>query len=608
MSVQRGRGELSETKRRLLEQLVRGSPEAERRGSLVRGYAEEAPLSPEQDLIWIHSHLAPQLPLYNEILTVRRLGPLDVPALERALSEVVRRHEAWRTTFEDTADGARQRVRPAGAIALPSIDLSRFPAPERELEAQRLASAEALEPLDVFNGPVMRATLVHMGGEEHRLYVVVHQIVHDGISVYSVFLPELVELYEAYAAGRTSSLPELPVQYADYAAWVSRRLQENPPTASLEWWRRTLAGAPEALELPTDHARPSAQSFRGGQETFALGKSLTRSLERLSQGEGATLFATLLTAFKVLLLRYSGEEDLVVGTAVSTRKRPEVEKLLGVFLNTIALRTRIEEGLTFQDALARVQQTVVDGVSHGDVPFHLLVKELHPRRDPSRNPIFQATFVLEPPMPPPRPGWNMTQMDVGTGVARVDLYMQMDHRPEGLVGHVRYNADLWERSTMASMVEHFVRLLAGIVENPGAAVGALPMLAPTESEEARNESGSVEMPELEQSLARRFEEQVAARPKAVAVRDGRGQMTYAQLDRAANQVARALSSPGRVAVLANQDAAMVAALLGVLKAGGAYVPLDPTHPTERLQQIVSDAGASTLLASRQHLPLAGLLL
>lgn len=607
--------DLSEGKRRLLALYLKGDQAPRKDGpTIIPRLADPlGPLSSEQELIWIHSHLAPELPLYNEILTVRRTGPLDVPALERALSEIVRRHQAWRTTFKTVEGAAVEVIGPPPQFALPVIDLRRLPEAEREPEALRLATEEARRPLDLVNGPLVRATLVRMAEAEYRVYVVVHQILHDGVSVYSVFLPELVTLYEAFAAGKPSPLSELPVQYPDYARWQRQQLREHARVASLDYWRRQLAGAPTALELPTDRARPTVQSFRGRQETFALSKSLTEALKRLSQREEATLFVTLLAAFKVLLHRYTGQEDIVVGTAISTRKRPEVEKLLGVFLNTIVLRTRIEEGLSFRKLLGRVREVALEGISHGDVPFHLLVKELQPQRDPGRNPLFQVTFVLEPPMPAPRPDWELTQMDAGTGVARVDLYLQMDDRPEGLVGHIRYSADLWQPSTITRLVEHFQLLLEGIVADPSRPVSAIPMLTPAErlgttgdriAPRPASSFIAFEAGEVEQSIPQRFAKQVAKHPDRIAVRDGRAEWTYAQLDQAANQVARALSAPQRVALLLNHEAPMVAAILGVLKAGGTYVPLDATHPTERLREIVADAGASTLLASEVNLPVA----
>jgi amino acid adenylation domain-containing protein len=613
-------GGLSESKRRLLDlYLQRGSAAATRAESIApRAATEPAPLAFEQELIWIHSKLAPELPLYNEILTVRRRGPLDVGALEKALGEIVRRHEAWRTTFESAGSGAVQVVHPPFAFSLPVCDLTTLADAEREHEAARIAVAESRHPIDLSRGPLVRAKLVRVHHDEHRLYVILHQIIHDGVSVYSVFLPELVALYEAFATGKASPLPPIETQYADYAAWQRRSSGDGAPPASLAYWRRQLEGAPGKIDLPTDGARPLVQTFRGSQKTFAVPPGVVAAIKRLSQAEGVTLFVSLLSAFQVLLHRYTAQDDIVVGTAISTRRRPEVEKLLGVFLNTIVVRTQLTESLTFRQLLPRVRQATVDGLSHGDVPFHVLVRELQPKRDPGYNPFFQVTFVLEPPMPPPAAGWDMTQMDADTGVSRVDLYLQMDDRPDGMVGHVRYNADLFASPTIGRLVDHFLGLLESIAADPDVPLAAIPMLAPSErllvgrDEREPRPSNAFERFEadaIEQSIARRFAAQVAKHGARPAVLDGGATLSYADLDAAANRVAHALRDAGaagvnRVALLLDHDAPMVAALLGVLKTGGAYVPLDPTHPEERLRRILVDAEPAAVITTRKNRRLA----
>jgi amino acid adenylation domain-containing protein len=576
------------------------------------------PLSHEQQQIWLHSQLASDLPLYNELLTVRRTGLLDVPTLERSLSEIIRRHEAWRTTF-DTVDGEPvQVILPPPTISLPLVDLRELPEAEREPEALRLATVEARRPFDLASGPLLRAKLIRLSEAEHRLYVTLHQIIFDGVSAYSVFLPELVTIYEAFAAGKASPLPEPPIQYADFACWQRQQQRDAVLTTQTEYWRRQLAGAPTALEMPTDRMRPTVQTFRGLQAAFALPKSLSEALKRLSQQEDVTLFVTLLAAFKALLYRYTDQEDLLVGTAVSSRKRPEVENLLGVFLNTLVLRTRLSGGRSFRQLLATVKEVTLQGLAHSDVPFPLLVKDLQPRRDPGRNPIFQATFVLEPPLPAPSAGWDLTQMDVDTGVARVDLYFQLDDRPQGILGHIRYNSDLWEASTIACLVEHFRLLLEGIVADPERPISAIPILTANERVGGaahrdlvgpNNPFIAFEDEEVEQSIPQRFAKQVTKYPRRVAIRAGRAVWTYHALNQAANRVAHALSAlpeidGTRVALLLGHDAPMLAGILGVLKAGGAVVPLDRTHPRERLSHILDDSLATALLTSKEHRPLA----
>jgi amino acid adenylation domain-containing protein len=612
---------LSSAKRELLQKYLQGDfPRSPTSNGTIhqRAVGSVVPLSYEQQHIWLHSQLAPELPLYNEILTVRRTGPLDVPALERSLSEIIRRHEAWRTVFH-TVDGEPvQVILPPPTISLPVIDIRELPEAEREPEALRLAAEEARRPFDLVVGPLLRTKLVRLAEEEHRLYVTLHQIIFDGVSANSVFLPELVTLYEAYAVGRPSPLPEPEIQYADFAQWQCQEPRGETLCTQMQFWRRQLAGAPTDLELPTDRPRPKVQTFRGRQASFALPKSLSETLKEFSQQEGVTLFMTLLAAFEVLLYRYTGQEDILVGTAISTRKRPEVERLLGIFLNTLVLRTRLAEGLSFRQLLTRVREVTLEGLSHGDVPFHLLIKALQPNRDPGRNPLFQVTFELEPPLPAPGPGWGLTQMDVDTGVARVDLYFQLDDQPQGILGHIRYSSDLWDASTIDRLVTHFRLLLEGIIANPDRPISGLPMLTASERlgvpghraiARPSNSFVTFEEKDIEQSIPQAFERQVAKYPQRIAVRTGDAVWTYEALNQAANRVAHALSASqeidgARVALLLDHDAPMLAGILGVLKAGGTYVPLDPTHPSDRLFHIVADSMTTAVLTSRKNVPLA----
>jgi hypothetical protein len=469
----------SESQRRLLERYVRRRKAASSGAApsvVPRPAGAVVPLSFEQELIFVHALFIPELPLYNEVLTVRRKGPLDVRALERSLTEVVRRHEAWRTTFDVVGDQAVQIAHEAPEFKLRVRDLSSRGEGEREEEACRLATEEARAPLDPTHGPLVRAMLVRMAEEDHRLYVVVHQIIHDGISVYGVFLPELVALYEAFAAGNESPLAELAVQYADYA-FAQRRAAADAPAASLAYWKKQLAGAPNSLPLPTDRARPREQTFRSGLHTFTVPKDVADAMKRLAAREQVTLYVAMLAAFKVLLHRHSGEEDIVVGSAVSTRRHAEVENLLGTFVNTIVLRTRLNASASFRDVLSRVRQVTVEGLAHADVPLHVLIRELHLKRDPGRHPLFQVMFGLEPPMPAPKPGWDMTLMDVCTGAAPFDFWVQMDDRADGMVGHVRFNPDLWNRATVVRLVEDFTLLLATAATNPEAPIAANPTTA-----------------------------------------------------------------------------------------------------------------------------------
>ena len=612
---------LSEPKRRLLERYLRGDvPRSPDAGDSIprRPAGAAAPISVGQRAIWLHSQIAPGLPLYNETFTVRRTGPLDGAALEWSLEEILKRHEAWRTSVRTVAGRPLQVVHPTPRIALQVVDLRALTGDAREPEALRLAAEDARRPFDLAGGPPLRLRLIRLGDEEHRLYITLHQIIFDGVSVFSVFLPELTGLYEARVAGRVPALREPQLQYGDFARWQRRRRREVVSRGGLDYWRRQLAGAPTVLDLPGDRPRPPWPSFRGEQPTFTLPGSLRDRLEALSRSEGATLFMTLLTAFNVLLYRYTGQQDILVGTVASCRDRPELDGVIGFFLDTLVLRTRLSGGRTFREVLAGVRETTLEALAHADVPIEDVVATLGQGRDAGRNPLFQVMLVLEPPLPAPPPGWGLTQMDVDTGIARVDLHLQVDERPEGINLRVRYSTDLFDRVTIDRLVRRFTVLLEGIVADPGQRVAALPVLAP-EDRATGLPAGDPAAPagpivrfareEIEQSIAQRFARQAAAHPRRIAVREAGREWTYEALDRAANRVAATLApevgGPGaRIALLLDHDANMIAGILGALKAGGAYVPLDPGHPAGWLSHIVADCQADAVLTNARNRSLA----
>ena len=612
---------LSKAKRALLQKYLRGdlphsSPES--RVIARRAPGSPAPLSFGQEQLWIHAQLAADFPIYNEPVTVRRTGPLDVAALKQSLNEIIRRHEAWRTNFA-TKDGQLvQVIHPVTNFELPVVDLRGLREAGREAEALRLATEDARRPFNLNQGPLLRAMLVRLGDAEHRLYLTLHQIIFDGVSLYSVFLPELATLYEAFVNGKPSPLPELPIQYADFAHWQRHQVQGEALSAELAYWRQQLAGAPTALELPTDRPRPAIQTFNGEQLSFRFPQRLSETLKALSRREGVTLFMTLLAAFQTLLYRYTEQDDLVVGTVTTNRKRSEFDELLGFFLNTLVLRTDLSGDPTFRELLGRVRKVTVDALANGDVPVHRLVKELERERDPSRNPLFQVMFVLEPPLPAPRPGWDLSQVDVDAGIARVDLYLELDDRPEGLIGRFRYNSDLFDAASITRMLAHFRTLLEGVVANPERSISDYPLRAEGEETVDLSRSNSVRpvnpfttfaKDEIEQSIADRFESQVRKYPGHIAVKSRTHEWSYEELNRSANQVAQAILSlrgegEERIAILFDHDAPMIAALLGTLKAGKTYVPLDPSYPRERLAYILADSQAGALLTNETNLALA----
>lgn len=607
---------LSETKRRLLEAYLRGDAGASGSAAIQpRPPGALVPLSYGQQLLWLHGQLAPELPVYNEPITVHRLGPLDVPALEASLTEVLRRHEAWRTTFVMVDGQPMQKVQPNPSLKLPVVDLRHLPREEREAEALRLASEDARRPFDLAQGPLLRAMLVRLNESEHRLFLTLHHIIFDGVSTYHVFLPELTGLYEAYRSGLPSPLPEPALQYGDYACW---QRQAVVPAHQMAYWREQLRDAPD-LELPSDRPRPPVQTLRGAMQPLALSRDLSEGLRALSRRLGATLFMTLLTSFKLLLHRHTGQTDLVIGTVTAGRSRPELQGLLGFFLNPLLLRSDLSGDPTFPELLLRVREVTLQALANEDVPFELLVKELHPRRASSGNPLYQALFSLEPPMPRLPAGWDLTQNDVETGSAKLDLYLELDDRPAGIVGRFMYNTDLFERSTIARLLAHWTTLLTGIVADPDRRISQLPMLPEAERRELAARRNLLEPRDPfvrfetgpgEDTICARFEAVAAAHATDLAVKTARGEWTYDALARASNQVARALlrlrgEGEERVALLFDHDALMVAGVLGTLKAGKTYVPLDPLYPRERTRHVLRDSQASVLLTTRARHALAG---
>ncbi len=606
--------ELSDARRALLEKYLRGDLQQvneESRCIPRRARGDSAPPSFGQEQLWIHAQLSSDLSIYNEPVTVRRLGTLNLSALKQSLNEIIRRHEAWRTDFAVRDGQLVQVINEAGDFEFPLIDLRSLDESEREAEALRLATLDSRRPFDLQQGPLFRALLVRLKDDEHRLFLTLHQIIFDGVSLYSVFLPELAELYESFDSGQHAAIPEPPIQYADFASWQRSQLETEKFGDEMAYWKQQLAGAPTALELPTDRPRPPTQTYNGTQLSFTLPQQLSAKLKALSGREGTTLFMTLLAAFQVVLRRYTDQDDLMIGTVTTTRKRSEFENLLGFFLNTLVLRTDLSGDPTFSELLSRVREVTVGALAHSEVPVHRLVKELDLTRDPSRNPLFQVMFVLEPPLPAPRAGWELSQVDVDAGIARVDLYLELDDRPEGLVGRFRFNRDLFEAATIQRMLSHYETLLAGLVADSGRRISDYALLTNNESAvqsnrlQPTNSFTIFAKEEIEQSIPDRFTSQVKKHPSRIAVRSRTHNWTYEELNQASDRVAQAIvkqrgHGEERIALLFDHDAPMIAALLGALKAGKTYVPLDPSYPAERLAYILADAEAGALLTGDQY--------
>lgn len=462
---------LSDAKRLLLQKY--------RRGDFAREFPVDsitkrppgtfAPLTVSQEQIVIREKLVPEIPpLYNESVTIYRFGSLDVNLLERTFTELIRRHEIWRTTYETVNGATVQVVHPAPErVSLPVMDLRHVPREQRLAEAARILSPLARQPFDMEEGPLVRASLVRFDEEEFRLYLIVHQSILDGVSVYQVLLSELSALYDAHAAGESSPLPDPAIQFGDYAFWQRRYLRDEVLQKQLAYWRKQLAGEIPILAWPNARPRPPQQSFRGSIQPFAFPQSLTKSIKAVCLQAGSTLFATLLAAFAVLLHSYTSQEEFAIGTvSPAGRKRSEAQKLMGYFLNPVPLRFRLSPELTFPELLSHVQGVLSGALSHDEIPFEYLVKELQPALDPSRNPFFTVAASLEPPLPNVGPQWDLTPMDIESGGARWDLYFVWDDRPSGMIGRAQYNPDLFESGEITAMILDFRRMLEKLTHNP----------------------------------------------------------------------------------------------------------------------------------------------
>jgi amino acid adenylation domain-containing protein len=571
-----------------------------------------APLSFAQQQLWLANQINPNTSAYNISEGIRLTGDLDAHALERALNEVVRRHDSLRTTFRVVDEQPVQEVADAARLELPLTDLSYLPTEEREPEIRRLADAQARHLFDLTRLPLLRARLLRVEAAEHVLLLTMHHIISDGWSM-DVLIRELGTLYTAFSRGESASpLPPLPIQYADFAVWQRERLQGRALDEQLLYWKRQLEGAPPLLALPTDRPRPAVQNFRGARRTLMLPGDLSRSLEALSLREGVTLFMTLLAAFDVLLSRYTGQEDIVVGTPIAGRNRAEIENLIGFFVNTMVLRTGCGGNPTFRELLGRVRETTLSAYSHQDLPFEKLVEELQPERSLSYSPLFQVTFTLnnELAKPPRLPGIGLSALDGGGGeTAKYDLVGSVTQTAEGLRATLVYNTDLFDAETADGFLRRYRMLLEAVAADPDARLRDLPLLTCEERRHLLVELNDTRSEYAQEDRAHDlFERQAARTPDNVAVSFGGAQLTYAQLNERANQLARQLREMGvgaetLVGLFLTRSPELIVAMLATLKAGGAYVPLDPSYPKERLAFMLTDARARVLLTERRLLEL-----
>ncbi|RKH46637.1 amino acid adenylation domain-containing protein [Corallococcus sicarius] len=573
----------------------------------TRPAAKQAPLSFAQERMWFLDKWSPGSAAFHMPTAVRLSGTVDVEALRRALAVLVERHDTLRTTFQEREGRAMQIIAPTGEVSLEVMDLQELPESEREAEAQRRVVSLAQQPFQLEQGPLLRTVLMLLGGGEQVLLVDSHHIVSDGWSM-GVLVHELAMSYRACMEGQPPPLNPLPLQYADWAAWQRDWLQGAELERQLAYWKGRLN--PHALlELPADKPRPALMSSRGARQVMHLSPALTQALKALGQREGRTLFVTLLSAFNVLLSRYTGQEDVVVGTPIAGRPRAEVEGLIGLFVNMLALRSDLSGRPSFRELMGRVHESTLDAYAHQDIPFERLVDALKPERHLSHTPIFQVMFVLQnAPMPAlEAPGVVMEAKPVDTGTTKYDLSLLLVDLPQGLRVIAEYSTDLFEAATAERLLGHYQTLLEGIVAQPDLSISRLPLLPEGERHrvlKAWNDTGVTHPAEA--TLTSLMEAQVARTPDAVALEFEGTRLTYRELDARANQLAHALRKHGvgpevRVGLCVERSLEMVVGLLGTLKAGGAYVPLDPGYPQERLGWMLEDARPPVLLVQERLL-------
>lgn len=574
---------------------------------LSRQNVHPLPLSFAQQRLWFLDQLEPANPFYNEANLIHLSGLLHIPVVEKCFNEIIQRHEILHTTFTLVNGQLVQNVNEPVSIELPVRDLRSLSQIQQEQEVRRQATEESQKPFDLSQGPLLRTILLWLAEDEFVLLLTMHHIISDGWS-WGVLLQEFAVLYDTFSIGQSSPLAELPIQYADFALWQQQWFQEGGLDTQLTYWKQHLSNSPPILHMPTDRSRPAIQTFRGARQSLTLDKNITTSLKLLSQNERVTLFVTLLAAFNVLLSRYTGQYDIIIGTDVANRNYSEIEGLIGFFVNQLVLRADLSGNPTFRELLKRINTVVVNAHAHQDFPFDKLVEVLKPERNLSHAPIFQIKFVLQPPMPEVKLSeLTFKYLEIDSGTSKFDLTVEILDSEQGLQAIFEYNTDLFNTTTITRLMGHFGTILQAIAINHEQHLSDLPILTSSEYQQILfNWNSTFTDYSQTVSIHQLFEAQVELTPDKVALTFEMEELSYRELNNRANQLAHYLGSlslgPERLVVLCtDRSLEMVIGLLGILKAGDAYVPLDPAYPKERLAFILEDTHASALVTQSQLL-------
>ena len=570
-----------------------------------RSVSSPAPLSFIQQRLWFIEQLTPGTPVFNIPLVVRLRGALKVDLLHKALVEIIQRHETLRTGFAAPQGAPSQWIVPSAELHVPVVDLRSIPPEARMQKVQELVIEDCQRSFDITKPPLFRITLAPLDEGDQVLIVVMNHLIGDFWSM-RLLIKELAHLYEAFSTGKVPALPELPIQYADYAIWQREWLQTQACQDELAYWKNQLAGMTEELALPFDHPRPAVQSIWGAKQVLKIPKPVEEGIRALGKQHGASLFMAFLAGWKALLCRYTGQDDIIVGAPVANRNRSEYEPMIGPFVNSVLLRTDLSSDPSFLDLLARVRAMVFDAFSHQDFPFERLVEALQPARNMSRNPLYQTDIILQnaPGGAYQVTGMSFEPLPVETGTAQLDMSLDLREQADGFGGWVEYDTDLFERSTMARMLDHFVRLLEKVAANPKLRLSEIPLLTTAEESQLLVEwNRTARDYNLSTVYSQLFETQAGEHGHEIAVIYQNERITYEELNHKANRLASLLIADGVradtvVGLLAARSIDFVIGMLAVFKAGGTYIPLDPAHPAQRHTQVLQQSSAPVVLCAK----------
>lgn len=597
---------LSPAKKALLEKWKGGKLQSD----LIpkRQDTQNIPLSFSQQRLWFIDQLYHGSPFYNIPIAFHIQGHLNITALDQSLNEILKRHEVLRTNFTLVNGEPVQKIVPELNWDLSIINLEHLSGKDWESQIKEFAASSEKKPFNLAKELLVRATLLRLSQEEHVLLVTMHHIITDGWS-WGVFLHELSTLYAAFSTNQPDPLPELPIQYADFAVWQRDRIRDEFLATQLHYWKQQLKGELPVLQLPTDRPRPNSTTFSGAKQYFKFSASLTNALRQLSQQEDSTLFMSLLAAFNILLYRYTNQEDILIGSPIANRNRAELEGMLGLFVNTLVLRNNLNGNPSFCELLHRVREVTLDAYAHQDLPFEMLVEELQPERDLSRNPLYEVMFVLQntPTSVHEVSGLTLRTLEFDSGTSQLDIFLSISESEHGLTGCLEYNTDIFDSTTITQFINNFQTLLENIVVNPQQRLSELSLLNASEQEQLLFEFNQniADYPH-DATLHQLFEQQVEQTPCSLALISESEKLTYRQLNHRVNQLVYYLQKQGvttysLVALCLERSIDMIVGILAILKAGGAYIPLDPSYPVERLNFMLADSQASLLITKQEIL-------